>query len=244
MNLDRRAARSLAEGLRAALKGVVDRDIALFPTFVSVAELADLLDGSNIRVGGQNCSFADDGALTGEVSASILRSTGATHVILGHSERRHILGEDDEVVGRKMAKALERGLSPILCVGETLAQREAGETEGLLESQVRMGLAKVAAGDMPRVTIAYEPVWAIGTGKTATPEMANAAHALIRTTVAELKGRPVAADLRIQYGGSVKAENVDALLAMPDIDGALVGGASMDLASFTRIVKFQGDRQA
>ena len=239
MNLECRDARALAEEIRDAVSGVTDRDIALFPTFVSVAQLAELLDGSNVRVGGQNLYMEPDGAFTGEISGNILRSAGATHVILGHSERRHILGETDAVVNAKMKTALANGLSPILCVGETIEEREAGETEAVVGRQTREGLAGLTRDQMTAVTIAYEPVWAIGTGKTATPDMANDVHVFIRGIVAESFDRQTAEDMRIQYGGSVKPGNVDELMNMSDIDGALVGGASLDAASFARIVKFE-----
>ena len=238
MNLDLRQARSLADEIREAVSGVTDRDIALFPTFISVAQMAEAMDGSNVKVGGQNIYFESDGAFTGEISGSILRSTGATHVILGHSERRHVMGEDDATVNRKMKAALAAGLHPILCVGEKLEEREAGSTTEVITRQVREGLAGIAQENMATCTIAYEPVWAIGTGKTATPEMAQEVHAHIRGVVLELYDRSVAEDLRIQYGGSVKPENVDDLMSMADIDGALVGGASMKAESFARIVKF------
>lgn len=239
MNLGLREARSLAEEIRESVSGVTDRDIALFPTFVSVAQLSEAMDGSNVKIGGQNIYFESDGAFTGEISASILKSTGASHVILGHSERRHVLGEDDATVNRKMKAALKAGLHPILCVGELLAEREAGNTMTVITTQVREGLAGITVADMAKCTIAYEPVWAIGTGKTATPEMAQEVHAHIRGVVTELFDRSVAEDIRIQYGGSVKPENVDELMSMTDIDGALVGGASMKAESFARIVKFK-----
>lgn len=239
MNLGCREARALADEIREGVSGVTDRDIALFPTFVSVADLARRLDESNVRVGGQDIYFEEDGAYTGEISASILRSTGAKMVILGHSERRHVLGETDEVVNRKVHAAMDNALELILCVGETDEERESGDTTQVIERQVREGLKGVAGGDMHRVTIAYEPVWAIGTGKTATPEMAQDTHAAIRDLATTLFDRQTAEELRIQYGGSVKPDNVDSLLNMPDIDGALVGGASLDAASFIRIAKFE-----
>ncbi len=239
MNLDLRQAKSLSEDIREAVSGVTDRDIALFPTFISIASMAEAMDGSHVKVGGQNIYFENDGAFTGEISAQILRSAGATYVILGHSERRHIMGEDNATVNRKMKAALGAGLSPILCVGETLQEREGGTTADVITSQVTEGLQGLTKENMAQCTIAYEPVWAIGTGKTATPEMAQETHALIRGVVLELFDRSVAEDLRIQYGGSVKPENVDQLMSMEDIDGALVGGASMNAESFARIVKFE-----
>lgn len=239
MNLGLREAENLATELKASLKGIGDREVALFPTFVSVPALVRLLEDSPIQVGGQNCYHEPDGAFTGEISATILRSTGASRVILGHSERRHVLGESDEIVNLKMKAALAGGLDPILCIGETIEEREGGRTMDVVARQIRAGLAGIDRGTMARITLAYEPVWAIGTGKTATPELAQEVHAGIRALVEELQGRPAAQDMRIQYGGSVKANNVDDLMAMPDIDGALVGGASLDAASFARIVKFE-----
>ncbi len=239
MNLDLRQAKSLSEDIREAVSGVTDRDIALFPTFISIASMAEAMDGSHVKVGGQNIYFENEGAFTGEISAQILRSAGATYVILGHSERRHIMGEDNATVNRKMKAALGAGLSPILCVGETLQEREGGTTADVITCQVTEGLQGITKENMAHCTIAYEPVWAIGTGKTATPEMAQETHALIRGVVLELFDRSVAEDLRIQYGGSVKPENVDQLMSMEDIDGALVGGASMNAESFARIVKFE-----
>ncbi|MCA9322692.1 MAG: triose-phosphate isomerase [Planctomycetes bacterium] len=239
MNLDRRAARALAQEIAKGLGSVADRDVALFPTFISITDLADALEDSPIKVGGQNLWFEDEGAFTGELSAAILRSAGATHVLVGHSERRHVLGESDDWIAMKVAQALRHGLSPILCVGETLEEREAARTEDVLSRQIRSGLSRVTVDQMPRVTVAYEPVWAIGTGKTATPETANAAHAHVRGEVEARFGKPTAQDLRIQYGGSVKPDNVDALMAMSEIDGALVGGASLKADSFLRLVQFQ-----
>ena len=239
MNLSRREARTLATEIAEAVQGVTDRDIALFPTFVSIAEVADLMDGSNVSIGGQNIYMEADGAFTGEISAGILKSTGASSVIIGHSERRHVLGETNAEVNAKVRAALEAGLAPILCVGETLEEREASQTSSVIPSQVSEGLSGVGRDQMASITIAYEPVWAIGTGKTATPDMAQEVHSDIRELLSEMYEPQVADGVRIQYGGSVKPDNVDALMAMPDIDGALVGGASMDAASFARIVTFE-----
>ena len=239
MNLERSGAKALAEELRELVAGVTDRDIAIFPTFVSVAELADVCDGSNVKVGAQNCFMKTDGAYTGEISPSILKSTGASIVILGHSERRHVMGETDAVINQKVKAALAHGLDVILCCGETLEERQADRTEAVVSRQVVGGLEGIAKDSMPKITLAYEPVWAIGTGQVATPEQAQEIHAQIRALVESLYDRQTAQDLRIQYGGSVKPDNVDGLMAKPDIDGALVGGASLDAASFARIVKFQ-----
>lgn len=238
MNLTRNEARALASELRELCSGVTDRDIGLFPTFVSLADVSEICDGSNISVGAQNCFMKDDGAFTGELSPNILKSVGTTHVILGHSERRHILGETDDAINMKVHAALQNGIDVILCVGETLDERQADRTEAVVGRQVTGGLKDVAKDDMPRMTVAYEPVWAIGTGQVATPDQAQEMHAAIRAMVESLYDRAVAQDLRIQYGGSVKPDNVDGLMGMPDIDGALVGGAALDAASFGRIVKF------
>lgn len=237
MNLNCADALRLAEELHQSIGSIPDRDVAVCPTFVSITTVVQALADSPITVGGQNCAAWDDGAYTGEVSATILKSTGASHVILGHSERRHVMGETDEVVRTKMGKARAAGLKPILCVGETLDEREAGRTLEVIERQVRKGLEGFGQDDLAETTIAYEPVWAIGTGKVATPEQAQDVHAAIRGWLRELAG-PIGEDMRIQYGGSVKPDNVDGLMAMPDIDGALVGGAALNADSFTALASF------
>jgi len=237
MNLGCQDAVRLAQQIREVLGSLPDRDVAVCPTFVSLGAVAQVLEGSPIQVGGQDCARFDDGAYTGEVSATILRSTGARLVILGHSERRHVMGETDEVVRAKMGKAREHGLRPILCVGETLEEREAGRTLEVVERQVRKGLEGFGAPDLAETTVAYEPVWAIGTGKVATPEQAQEVHAAIRGWLKELGGA-VGEDMRIQYGGSVKPSNVNGLMAMRDIDGALVGGASLKADDFAELVGF------
>jgi triosephosphate isomerase (TIM) len=239
MNLGRGPARELAEALAASLGGLSDRDVAVFPTALSVAECADTLDGSGIQVGAQNFWPEADGAFTGELSAEILASGGARILLVGHSERRQIIGEDDALIHRKLQRALDAGLDAILCVGETLDERESNRTMDVVGRQVRAGLEGIDSSKLARVTVAYEPVWAIGTGKTATPEMAQEVHAAIRALLADIGGDDFAAATRIQYGGSVKPGNVDDLMAMPDVDGALVGGASLEAASFERIVKFE-----
>ena len=238
MNLTFAESVRLAEDIRSAIGSVPDRDVALFPTFVSVAHVAKAMEGGPVMVGGQNCAATTDGAFTGEVSASILKSTGARNVILGHSERRHIYGETDEVVNTKMQHALGAGLAPILCVGETQSERESGQTLPVVERQIREGLKGLTKDQLAVTTIAYEPVWAIGTGLVATPEQAQDVHAHIRTLIRELDA-PISEDMRILYGGSVKGSNVDGLMAQPDIDGALVGGASLKADDFARIVGFQ-----
>ncbi|MFZ0662188.1 MAG: triose-phosphate isomerase [Acidobacteriaceae bacterium] len=216
-----------------------DRDeIVVCPSDTSLSVVIAATTGSNVAVGGQNMYFADEGAFTGETSPLMLKAIGATHVILGHSERRRYFGETDETVNKKLLAALKHELKPIVCIGEVLAERESGKTEEVLLRQVRKGFAGVTAEQAASIVIAYEPVWAIGTGKTATPDMAAAAHAIVRKEIAEVLGEPAAQAMRILYGGSVKPENASALMAEPDIDGALVGGASLDPTSFAKIVKY------
>jgi triosephosphate isomerase (TIM) len=213
-------------------------DIVIAPTFVSVPAAVAAAQGSKIEIGGQNLHWAKEGAYTGEVSAPMLVAVGCKWVIIGHSERRQYFGETDETVFQKTVAALEAGLSPIVCVGERLEERESGKTEPVLLAQLRGGLGNLAPAQVERITIAYEPVWAIGTGKTATPDMAGDAHRYIRSMIARQFGFGPAGKLRILYGGSVKPDNVKGLMAQNEIDGALVGGASLDPASFASIVNF------
>lgn len=236
MNLDRRGARGLVEAVRAQADRLEHLDVAVFPPFVYLDEVARVLSGSRVKVGAQNCCDETEGAFTGEVSARMLRDVGAQAVILGHSERRHLFGETDELVRRKVGAALAAGLEVILCVGETLAEREAVLTQEVVRTQLVAGLSGVAAGDLARVTIAYEPVWAIGTGKNATSAQASEVHAYLRALLADLYGAPAAERTRIQYGGSVKADNAAELLRAPHVDGALVGGASLKADSFLPIL--------
>lgn len=238
MNLGHDEALALAKGLAEAVGTPKDRDVALFPTFVSVAGLAAALAKSPIAVGGQDCAAEDDGAFTGEVSAPILRSTGATMVLVGHSERRQLFGDTDERVQAKLAKAFAADLVPVLCVGETQAEREAGDTLKVVRRQLDTALQGLGDAEAQRLVVAYEPVWAIGTGLVATPEQAQEVHAAVRAALTERFGATGTA-CRVLYGGSVKPDNVDGLMAQPDIDGALVGGASLKLEDFARIVGFQ-----
>lgn len=239
MNLTVRGSVELAREVVAAARGLADRDVAVFPGALALHAVAAILADSAVLPGSQNHWYAPDGAFTGEVSAAQARDAGARIALVGHSERRHILGESDETVARKVAAGLEAGLGPVLCVGETLAERESSRTEAVIERQVRTGLAGLSAPALARMTLAYEPVWAIGTGRTATPDQAGEVHRFIRGLVGTLHGRAVAEDMRILYGGSVKPDNVDGLLALPDIDGALVGGASLDATQFQRILRFR-----
>jgi triosephosphate isomerase len=201
--------------------------------------VAESLRGSNIDVAAQHMHSEPQGAFTGEISAAMLVDVGCRRVIIGHSERRQYFAETDEGVNKKLRAALATTLDPILCVGETVAQRDSNTTFQVLEQQVRLGLAGIAAEDMRRVVLAYEPVWAIGTGKTATPEQAQEVHVFLRGLLRQLYGPALADDVRIQYGGSVNAGNIQALMAQPDVDGALVGGASLDASSFAKIVLFE-----
>jgi triosephosphate isomerase len=213
-------------------------EIVLCPSFTSLSVVIAAATGSGVAVGAQNMHFADEGAYTGETSPLMLKAIGATHVILGHSERRQYFGETDEIINKKLKTALQHGLVPIVCVGEVLAEREAGKTEEVLLRQTRGVLAGIQAAEAAPIVIAYEPVWAIGTGKTATPQIASEAHTVIRGEVAQVLGADVAEAVRILYGGSVKPENATALMSEAEIDGGLVGGASLDAQSFAKIVNY------
>lgn len=229
---------TLAAELKTKLAGCKEK-VMVAPAFTALAEVAKILEGSNILLGAQNMGPEEQGAHTGEVSVLMLKDIGVKVVILGHSERRHIYLESDALINKKVLLALSHGLEVILCVGETLAEREGGKLEEVLGTQLREGLKGVVAADLARVTVAYEPVWAIGTGKTATPEDADSVHAYCRKVLASLYGDAEAKKICIQYGGSVKADNAAALMAKPNIDGALVGGASLKAESFAPIACFR-----
>ena len=216
-----------------------DRDVLVAPAFTALSNVANAVKGSTLLVGAQNVAWENQGAFTGEISPAMLGDIGIVWAIIGHSERRQIFGEDDGMVNRRVRGALVNGLHPILCIGETLAEREAGHTFAVLEQQVRKGLDQVTGTQMKDLVLAYEPVWAIGTGKTATNEQAQEVHAFIRQLLAGMYEKSVADATRILYGGSVKPDNIDDLMAQPDIDGALVGGAALKAESFARIVHFQ-----
>jgi triosephosphate isomerase len=214
-------------------------EIVIAPVFTSIKPVADRLEGSNVYIAAQDCSTeVEQGAHTGEVSADMLRDAGATYCIIGHSERRQYYCESDSFVSRKTNAALSAGLAAIVCVGETLAEREAENAENVVRSQLRGGLGGLTATDLPRIIVAYEPVWAIGTGRTATPEQAQEMHAFIRLVFREEHSEEAAKNLRILYGGSVKPDNVTGLMSQEDIDGALVGGASLNAESFAQIVNY------
>ena len=215
-------------------------EIVVAPVFTSLKTVADRLEGSNIRVSAQNCSTeVEEGAHTGEVTASMLRDVGAGYVIVGHSERRQLYAENDSMVNRKVHAALASDLAVILCVGESLEQREQGIAEKVVSGQLTGGLSGLTASDLDRIIMAYEPVWAIGTGRTATPEQAQEMQAFIRRVFAERHSQSIAEALRILYGGSVKPENIAGLMAQKDIDGALVGGASLKAETFAQIVNYE-----
>ena len=229
-----------AEEIAPRVADIEDREILVCPPSVYIHPLVHALVGSNIMVGAQNIFWEDQGAFTGEVSAPMIRSTGARFAIIGHSERRQYFGETDESVNKRLAACLKASLTPIVCVGESLQEREKGKTLDVVGTQLREGLKNVPASEAAHLVIAYEPVWAIGTGRTATPQIAQEAHAFIRGVLKELFGEESAGAIRILYGGSVKPDNVDDLMAKADIDGALVGGASLDVASFERIIRYKG----
>jgi triosephosphate isomerase (TIM) len=213
-------------------------EVVICPPSTNLAAAVKAAEGSSIRIGAQNLHWAKEGAFTGEISAAMIHASGCTHAIVGHSERRQYFGETDETVLKRTVAALEAGLTPIVCVGERLEQRESGQTEALLVEQFQGGIAGLTPDQFARIVIAYEPVWAIGTGKTATPEIAADAHRIIRMQVRGKFGADAANAVRLLYGGSVKPDNVRSLMAQPEIDGVLVGGASLDPISFSTIVNF------
>ena len=215
-------------------------EVVIAPVFTAIKTVADRLEGSNIRVAAQNCAVQNEfGAHTGEIAPAMLKDIRCSHVFIGHSERRQFYAETDNSVNQKTKAALAAGLTAIVCFGEMLAQREAGNAENVVKSQLLKGLDGLTVADMERIIIAYEPVWAIGTGKTATPEQAQEMHAFIRQTVAKMHGSEIAGKTRILYGGSVKPDNIATLMSQLDVDGALVGGASLDAAIFSQIVNFE-----
>lgn len=228
-------ARGLASELRERLRGLSAVDLAVAPVYTALATVREALAGSNIALGAQDAYWQAQGAFTGEVSAPLLADAGCAYVIVGHSERRQLFGEQDEDVRRKAAAVLAAGMVPIVCVGETLAQREAGQTEAHVVEQTTRAFEGLSADLAGRVVVAYEPIWAIGTGKNARPEDAQQVHARIRSLLAERYSRRLADQTRILYGGSVKPDNAGVLMVQPDIDGALVGGASLDASSFAAI---------
>jgi triosephosphate isomerase (TIM) len=231
---------ALAQEIRAGLAlPLQDRDVVVAPPFTALAAVGEALRGSNVLLGAQSMHWEREGAFTGEISPVMLKQLGCTHVILGHSERRHIFGESDDMVARKTRAAVDNGLTPILCVGETLPERESNRTLEVVERQLERALRSLTPDEASHAVVAYEPVWAIGTGRTATPAQAQEVHAFIRKRLTVTHGEPAAAALRILYGGSVKPDNIDGLMAQPDVDGALVGGACLKAESFLRIVHYK-----
>ena len=231
-------AKAFVDAFLPLVAGHTRDEIALFPSPVLLPTVTAACNSSKVAVGAQNIHFADEGAYTGETSIAQLKAVGGTCTLIGHSERRQYFAETDEIVNKKLLAALKNGILPIVCVGEVLEEREAGRTADVLKKQVTGAFAGVTPEMAKPIVIAYEPVWAIGTGKTATPEMAADAHKIIRAEVAKLLGPEIAANMRILYGGSVKPENATALIGQEEIDGALVGGASLKPDSFEKIVKY------
>ena len=230
-------AAAFVEVLRPVAESATDREIIIAPAFPALSAAVNAADGTTIRISAQNLHWELQGAYTGEVAASMLTAIGCTHVIIGHSERRQYFGETDGTVHLRTLAALESGLTPIVCVGETLEQREAGNTETVLKEQFTAGVGQLETVQFERLILAYEPVWAIGTGRTATPEIAESAHSLLRSLAAGRFGVSAGAAVRILYGGSVKPSNFGELLACENIDGGLVGGASLDPDSFAALVR-------
>ena len=238
MNTDVHSSVKLAEGVVSGCKDVVGKvDVAVCPPFVYLQQVGKALQSSHIALGSQDVYFEQKGAFTGEISSAMLKDVGCAYAICGHSERRHVIGETDELINKKVHAAILGGLLPILCVGELIEERKANKTAEVVTRQMKKGLAGLSAEKMSAVTIAYEPVWAIGTGLTATPQQAQEVHALIRKLLAEMYDRKIAGEIRIQYGGSAKPDNAGELMQEEDVDGLLVGGASLKADDFVAIVK-------
>ena len=227
-----------AERLVKIVSTCVNVDIMIAPPFTALAQVSEVVNGTCVSLGAQNLFWESEGAYTGEISSGMIVSTGCRYVIIGHSERRQYFGETDESVNRKIRSALNSGLIPVVCVGESEKERELNETFSVLDKQVKKGLETFSAEDLNTLVMAYEPVWAIGTGKTASAEQAQEVHAFLRTMIEKKFGNVLANSMRILYGGSVKPDNIAELMAMPDVDGALVGGASLDPETFSKIVQF------
>lgn len=237
MNLCLKDAITLAETIKTKTENVSNVDIGICPSFVFLGDIAKVVKGSNIRLGSQNMHSKESGAYTGEVSGQMIKDIGCSHVIIGHSERRHVFGETDEFINKKLKSAFSFQLAPIFCVGETLEERGHGKTTDIIDNQLREGLRDINYENIKTLTIAYEPVWAIGTGKSASPEQANEVHTFIRKFITKEYGEEIAEGMVIQYGGSVKPDNINDLLLQTDIDGALTGGASLESESFLKIIE-------
>ena len=239
MNKTTGEAIDLVRELKAAISGVKGVEVAVAPPFTALYAVCKELEGSSIRLAAQNLYWEEKGAFTGEVSPLMLKEVGCHYVIIGHSERRQFFGETDETVNRRIKAALAQGLKVIFCIGETLKEKEEGKTFSVIERQVEDGLKNLSDKEMKNIVIAYEPIWAIGTGKTATPGQAEEVHRFIRGKIEKLYSREVSEEIRIQYGGSVTPENIKGLMEQANIDGALVGGASLKAESFSKIVRFK-----
>lgn len=237
MNKTPSQAVAFIQELKPLVANVTHCEVVVCPPSICLPAVAEACKGSNIGVGAQNVHWEANGAFTGEIAADMLLDIGVKYVIIGHSERRQYFGETDETVNKRTKAALAAGLIPLTCIGEVLEEREGNQTEAVLERQIRLGFAGISADDMKKVVVAYEPVWAIGTGKTATPEMAEETHKFIRKVLSDLFGAAAADVVRIQYGGSMKAENAKELVAQPDIDGGLIGGASLKAISFKDLIE-------
>jgi triosephosphate isomerase len=232
-------AQDLAAAVAQAAAKVSDRDVMIAPPYTVLAAVKKIITGSAVILGSQNVHWDEQGAFTGEISGTMLKDLGCDMAIVGHSERRHVFGETDRMINKRISGALKFGLIPVFCIGETLEQREASQTMVVLENQVRVGLDQIKLKDGNQIVVAYEPVWAIGTGKTATEAQAQEAHYFIRNLLDEIYEKNIAGQIRILYGGSVKPDNIDILMQQDDIDGALVGGAALNAESFERIICFQ-----
>ena len=239
MNMDSQTGVALAQGVAegSAAQAGKSVSVAVIPPFVYLPAVGQAVSSSGVALGAQDVYFEEKGAFTGEISPAMLKDVGCTYALCGHSERRHVLGETDEIVNKKLLASLAGGLLPILCVGELLEERDAGQTEQVVERQVRAGLAGLSADKAAAVTVAYEPVWAIGTGRTATREQAQEVHAFIRKLLTEIYDEALASEMRILYGGSVKPDNAKELMSEADVDGCLVGGASLKADDFVRIIQ-------
>ncbi|MCB1146416.1 MAG: triose-phosphate isomerase [Leptospiraceae bacterium] len=239
MNLNRDDAKKLAASIAQIADSRVDREFIVFPGFLTISDVHEIITGTTISLGGQNLHYEESGAFTGEISALQLKDSGCSHVLVGHSERRHYFKENYETVNRKVHRALQDGLKVMLCVGESLEEREQTITEMVVVDQLESALARIALKNLKNMYIAYEPIWAIGTGKNATPEDANHVHQIIRKTISRLFNEKVADEMRILYGGSVKGENITELMQQEHIDGVLVGGASLKPESFASIMDYK-----
>ena len=228
---------ALASGIKRDVFNIDNVEVLICPPFTSLSDVKDVVVDSNIGLGAQNMYWETEGAFTGEISPNMLKSLGCSHVIIGHSERRQFFGETNETVNKKIKTALKEGIIPIMCIGEKLEEREAGKTFDVVTDHVKNGLKDINESDVLKIIIAYEPVWAIGTGKVATPDQAQEVHKFIRGLLEKKYGKDTAEKIRIQYGGSVKPDNIESLIKEKDIDGALVGGASLKEASFVELVK-------